>query len=249
MISAISAVDTVKPNWTVPENVTAFTTTRVGGVSEWPYDSLNLGAHVGDSRSAVSQNRASLRKVMHLPAEPVWLNQTHSTQIIKINDGIPFDTPPEADGAITSKPSAVCAVMTADCLPLFLCNASGTKVGVVHAGWRGMADGVIEQAIEAFDSRPEEVIAWAGPCISLAHFEVGEEVRVQLGGSDHAYCPSQNSGKWMASLNLLCEERLAKLGVTNYQCSKLCTYADQQRFFSHRRDGTGGRMVSIIYLR
>jgi len=242
-----SRIKTITPNWPAPANVVALSTTRTGGYSQYPFDSLNLGDHVGDNPGYVQKNRQLIVNSLNLPAEPRWLNQTHSTNIqIQTRNTNPQIC--DADGSFSAERGLVCAVMTADCMPLLLCNRAGTKVAAVHAGWKGMADGIIEHAVEVFDELPEGIIAWAGPTIGANHFEIGEEVKQQLAGSNEAYQPSINPGKWMANLYLLASERLAALGIHNYQHSDLCTYADKDRFFSYRRDIQTGRTTSLIYL-
>ena len=238
---------TINADWDAPGNVIAFSTTKNGGFSEGDYDSFNLGTHVGDQQKTVLKNRELLKSHTSLPAEPSWLEQTHSTDILELDS--PDLGIPTADGSITSSANTVCAVMTADCLPLFLSNTEGTKVGVIHAGWLGMAKGIIENAVYKMNTPIDEIIAWAGPCISQKHFEIGNEVRQQLGGSEDYYSTSENDGKCFANLYRLAGERLSKLGVHKYSYSAACTYADQDRFFSHRRDKVTGRMASIIYLK
>ena len=235
---------TIQAKWSAPRNVVAFTTTRYRGVSKPPFGSFNLGDHVGDDIAAVQSNRLSLATDCGLPAEPCWLTQTHSTKVQTINANLPGTV---ADGAVTDIAGIVCAVLTADCLPLFLSNNNGTRVAVVHAGWQGLADGIIEQGVMAMGGSVEQLHAWAGPTIGVNHFEIGNEVRAQLGGSDLAYRNSPNAGKCFANLYQLARERLQAVGVNNYTHSENCTFADADQFFSHRRDQTTGRMASIIY--
>ena len=247
----------IAPGWSAPDSVVAFTTTRRGGFSSAHFGSLNLAEHVGDEAVLVRKNRDLLVSQTNLPGQPLWLNQTHSTRILDLQHQLPL-TPQElqheqpqlaqdADGAVTSLRGLVCCVMTADCMPLFVCTRLGTKVGVIHAGWRGMADGIIEQAVAQLDESPEQIMAWAGPTISGSNFEIGNEVREQLGGSDRSYSESPNQGKCFADLYRLAGERLKLLGIHSYGYEEICTYADKLRFFSHRRDQSTGRMASIIY--
>jgi len=240
-------VDT--PNWSVPNHIKAITTSRLGGVSLEPYASLNLGEHTQDDAEHVKQNRARISAALNLPNEPIWLKQIHSTLLLDL-DAVDISSVDilTGDGSITTKSGCVCAVLTADCMPLFLTNRAGNQVAVVHAGWRGMADGIIEVGVLAFNDKPEEIIAWAGPCIGAEHFEVGPEVRTALDGSDKAYKESSNQGKYLADLYQLAGERLAALGVSNYGHSSACTYDDKERFFSYRRDGECGRMASLIWI-
>ena len=233
--------------WEAPKNIVAFTTTRANGQSKPPFDSLNLGDHVGDDNAHVQQNRASLISDYGLPGEPRWLSQTHSTIVRHLDEGADCVDP--ADGAISNIAGVVCVVLTADCLPLFLCNDAGTKVGVIHAGWQGLANGIVEQGVLAMGEAGDQLHAWAGPTISNKHFEIGNQVREQLGGSSLAYRDSANTGKCFADLYQLVRERLQAVGVKKYTHSQHCTFADSKQFFSHRRGRTTGRMASIIYIK
>jgi YfiH family protein len=235
----------VEADWLAPSNVVAFTTTRHGGFSQPPFDSFNLAQHVDDQPSVVARNRQVLVSQFDLPSEPVWLEQVHSTKVLEIDSGLARLQP--ADGLITASPKVVCAVMTADCMPLFLSDRAGSKVAVVHAGWRGMADGIIEKAVGLFNQPPEQIIAWAGPTIGPKHFEIGPEVKEQLMGPEEAYVASSNNGKLLADLYLLAGQRLAGLGVHNYTHCAYCSYTDEQLFYSYRRSKAAGRMASIIY--
>ena len=240
------SLNIIKADWPAPSNVVAFTTTRQGGFSQAPFDSFNLAQHVDDLTSVVARNRQLLVSQFNLPSEPVWLDQVHSTKVLEIGSSATALQP--ADGLITASPKVVCAVMTADCMPLFLSDQAGTKVAVVHAGWRGMADGIIEQAVGLFNQPPEQILAWAGPTIGPKYFEIGPEVKEQLMGPKEAYTASSNKGKLLADLYLLAGQRLAGLGVLNYTHAAYCSYADQQLFYSYRRSKVTGRMASIIYL-
>lgn len=260
--------DIVIPNWPAPPNIKAFSTTRLGGVSQPPYKGLNLGAHVGDISSVVSANRTRLELELGLPKQPIWLDQTHSVNVVDLANGsfsasadgslpangslsaegsLSADGPIKADGSFTSAKGQVCAVMTADCLPLLLTDRAGSFVAAVHAGWRGMADGIIERALAAIACNTSHVLAWAGPCIGAAHFEVGLEVKEQLGGPSSAYSPHPNSAKVYADLVALAKQRLLDKGVKEFYSANLCTYSDPQRFFSYRRDGMTGRMATLIW--
>lgn len=200
-----------------------------------------------DHKESVRENRRRLSKALTLPGEPHWLNQIHSTLVHEVDSSEPA-SPLSCDGSSTSLSGVVCAVLTADCLPLFLSDRKGSRVAIVHAGWRGMADGIVDAGVLAFNTEPDDIIAWAGPCISGQHFEIGDEVRTALGGSDKAYRESPNSGKWLADLYQLAGERLAALGVSDYGHSSACTFRDHERFYSYRRDGECGRMASLIWL-
>ena len=240
-----------KANWIAPEQVRAFTTTIHGGVSSGVYASMNLGDHVNDDLTLVRQNRQIIKEYLRLPNEPVWLNQVHSVEVVSADSSLQSPKKKVADGSYTSKPGVVCAVLTADCLPLFLSTTDGDRVAVVHAGWRGLADGIIEQGVDALDCASDKVVAWAGPCIGPDSFEIGDEVRQALGGSDRAYKASinttQSNPKWLANLYQLAAERLCNIGVKNYTHSKVCTYKDRD-YFSYRRTGQCGRMASFIWI-
>ena len=247
MLSNLPCTSFIEAEWAAPPQVNALVTTRAGGTSRPPFDYFNMGLHVGDDKENVINNRKKLVADANLPNEPVWLNQTHSNKLVRLDDQ-PLSSIQQSDGAITEYPGVVCAVMTADCLPLFLCDNSGEQVAVVHVGWRGMAAGIIEKTIANFNQGPEKILAWAGPCINVDHFEVGVDVRDQLGGSDEAYKLSDNSGKYYANLYMLTEQRLLKAGVKNYQHSNYCTFRDKSLFYSYRRQNQTGRMASLIWI-
>ncbi len=236
------------PDWSAPANVRACVTTRAGGVSRPPYASLNLAAHVGDDPQAVVANRARLRAELALPGEPAWLTQVHGVTVVDAAQ--PADQP-QADGAFATAPGAVCAVLTADCLPVLLCDRAGTRVAVLHAGWRGLAGGVIEAGISALGVAGGELLAWLGPAIGPEAFEVGDEVRAAFVTRDPAaalaFRPHGN-GRLLADIYLLARQRLAGLGVTAVSGGGLCTVADRDRFYSYRRDSATGRMASLVWL-
>jgi len=234
------------PDWPAPAKVMALQTTRAGGVSSPPYDSLNLGAHVGDSPLAVERNRILLNSL--LPSEPVWLNQVHGTVVASADRA---GCLPQADACIARHSAAVCVVMTADCLPILLCDTQGSVVGAAHAGWRGMVAGVIEATVQAMEAAPEDIIAWLGPAISQDEFEVGDEVRAAFLAiqpqAAPAFIPGRN-GKWFADLYALASLRLNALGVTRIYGGESCTCRERDRYFSYRRDGVTGRMGTFIWL-
>jgi YfiH family protein len=222
---------------------------RQGGVSEGPYASLNLAAHVGDDPRAVQDNRRRLCALAELPAEPVWLNQVHGTTVFEISER--SGAAGDADAAVSFTPGAVCAVMTADCLPLLLCDQAGTVVAAAHAGWRGLVSGVIEATVAAMDRPADSLMAWLGPSIGPEHFEVGPEVREQFcaAAPEAAAAFRRGAGdRWLADLSLLARQRLRVLGVRRVSGGAYCTMADSERFFSFRRDGVTGRMASLIWL-
>ncbi|CAH1533011.1 polyphenol oxidase YfiH [Vibrio owensii] len=238
---------TIIPNWPAPKNVKAFASTRVGGFSTAPYQGLNLGAHVGDDLSIVEKNRDWLAQQAKMPSAPIWLNQTHSTVVAQAS--APTKQVLNADGVFTSSSQVVCSAMTADCLPVLLTNTQGTQVAAVHAGWRGLANGIVENALELFSG---EVMAWLGPAIGPQAFEVGEDVLqafVDFDSQAHqAFTPRDIEGKWLADMSKLATQRLNKLGVTQVFDSGLCTLQDKNDFYSYRRDGVTGRQATFIWI-
>ncbi len=239
------------PEWPAPANVRALSTTRSGGISTGPYASLNLGLHVADDPAAVRANRSRLRRSADLPAEPVWLEQQHGIRVLDLDDQGSRDRSREADAAIASDTGRVCAILTADCLPVLLTDRAGTRVGAVHAGWRGLAAGIIEQTVAAMAMPGSGLLAWLGPCIGAGHFEIGPEVRDALLAEDPGASDCIRPGRddrWHADLQALARRRLIALGVSSVTAAAACTYSDSQRFFSHRRDAPCGRMATLIWL-
>ncbi|MDO9054827.1 MAG: peptidoglycan editing factor PgeF [Gallionella sp.] len=232
------------PEWPAPENVRALQTTRQGGVSVAPYPSLNLGSHVGDAPLSVARNRMLLNSL--LPSEPVWLEQVHGTVVA---DADRAGCRTVADACIARR--GVCVVMTADCLPVLLCDRQGSVVGAAHAGWRGLAAGVIEATVQAMGVLPQNLMAWLGPAIGPQAFEVGEEVRAAFVETDPeaavAFMPGR-SGKYLADIYRLARLRLNALGITQIYGGEYCTYGEPDRFFSYRRDGITGRQATFIWL-
>lgn len=234
------------PKWPAPPGVYALSTTRQGGVSRAPWQGFNLGTHVGDEPTAVAENRAQLRRV--LPAEPLWLTQIHGTRCV---DAAISEAGVEADASFTRQRGVVCAVLTADCLPVLLCDDAASAVGIAHAGWRGLAAGVIEATVAAMDAPGEHLMAWLGPAIGSQAFEVGGEVRERFMADDplaaSAFVPGIN-GKWLCDIYQLARQRLQALGIHRIAGADYCTAAGTSRFFSYRRDGVTGRMASLIWL-
>jgi polyphenol oxidase len=240
-------MDFIAPDWPAPPCVAAASTTRRGGVSAAPFDSLNLGDHVGDDPAAVAANREALARALSLPATPVWLRQVHNTTVV---DAARSGPGAEADAAVAFGPGAVCAVMTADCLPVLFCHERGDRVGVAHAGWRGLSAGVLETTVDALGGG-EGLMAWLGPAIGPAAFQVGEEVRGAFVEQDPeatvAFRP--DGDRWLADLYTLARRRLAACGVTAVYGGGFCTFSDSARFFSYRRDVRTGRMASLVWIR
>jgi YfiH family protein len=238
----------IEPDWPVPSHIRAITTTRQGGVSLPPFDGLNLADHVGDDPKSVSRNRRLLRESLGLPTEPLWLTQVHGCNVLEAGD---YSEGVEADGAFAHTQGQVCAVLTADCLPLLLCDREGGQVAAVHAGWRGLAAGVIEAALKRFSAPAEEILAWLGPAIGPQAFEVGDEVRdafTQYAPSSADAFVANHPGHWLADIYLLARQRLMVCGVGFVGGGDCCTVTDAKRFFSYRRDGKTGRMASLIWI-
>lgn len=241
----MSAHDWLTPDWPAPANVRACVTTRSGGVSVAPFDSFNLGDHVDDDPAAVTSNRQHL--VDTLGCQPAWLRQVHGIVVAEADPA----TVIEADGNWTFTPGIACTAMTADCLPALFCDRAGTRVAAAHAGWRGLAGGVLEATVKALDVAPQELLVWLGPAIGPTAFEVGGEVREafvqQHAEATAAFVPSVNAGKFMADIYQLARIRLAAISVTAVSGGGLCTYNDP-RFYSYRRSARTGRFASLIWL-
>lgn len=238
----------IRPDWSAPSNINALTTLRTGGVSRGAYASFNLGDHVGDDPAAVARNRAHLRDRLKLPTEPLWLNQVHGTNVVDAATAVRGVT---ADGAYTDRPGVVISVLTADCLPIFLCDRKGTRIALLHAGWRGLAAGVIEAGVAKLQVPGAELLAWFGPGIGAEAYEVGDDVREAFTAHDPDAAAAfrvQGSGKWLADMYALARRRLAALGVTAVSGGGHCTFRERDKFFSYRRDGACGRMAALAWL-
>ncbi|MBV2264077.1 MAG: peptidoglycan editing factor PgeF [Thauera sp.] len=235
------------PRWSLPPGVRAVVSTREGGASLPPWASFNLGSHVGDDARAVAANRARLCAA--IGAQPAWLEQVHGCAVADADGAIGV---PEADAAVARIPGRACAVMTADCLPVLFCDDAAGVVAAAHAGWRGLAAGVLERTVERMGVAPGRMRAWLGPAIGPAAFEVGDEVRAAFVGADPgaaaAFVAGVVPGKWMADLFLLARRRLEAAGVVRIDGGGVCTVADATNFYSYRRDGTTGRFASLIWL-
>ena len=246
------ALELIVPDWPAPATVRACSSTRLGGVSRQAWQGLNLGLHVDDDADAVEQNRYLLKSAAKLPAEPLWLNQVHAAAVAEFSPEISL---PDADASITVLPEQVCAVLTADCLPVLLCNTLGTKVAAVHAGWRGLKSGVLQQTLKYFAG--DDVLAWLGPAISAASYEVDDFVRDQFVVSCKSveqkninFSPAFEAsrlGHWYFSLYKTARIILANNGVAGIYGGEFCTFKDS-RFYSYRRDGMTGRQASLIWL-
>lgn len=252
------ANDWITPDWPAPANVRAVSTTRTDGVSRGPYASFNLGTHVGDDPRAVAENRLFLRSELNLSHEPRWLMQVHGSRVITLEDGIGAQVAANpwkhatGDAAVARTPESVCAIMTADCLPALFCDRAGKTVVAAHAGWRGLAAGVLENTIAAMRIPPREILAWLGPAIGQEAYVVGEEVRQTFLASqgqeaDQAFEPA-GTGQWHCDLYQLASQQLRRTGVTHIYGGGFCTWSERERFFSYRRDGECGRMATLIWL-
>ena len=242
-----SQLELLTPNWPAPISVRAYSTTRSGGRSQAPWDGLNLGNHVGDDPLTVKANRQQLSSWLNLPNPPLWLNQVHGTDVVPAAQAV---AGMDGDGSYTDQAGLVCAVMTADCLPILLCDQTGSTVAALHAGWRGLLNGVLENGVSAMHRPPEQLLAWIGPAIGPAHFEVGEEVHRAFTDADITAADAfvRHGERWLADLPSLARLRLRSAGVTAIFGGDVCTYSEQQRFFSFRRDGCTGRQASLIWL-
>ncbi len=240
----------VKPNWSAPENVVCFSTTRRGGASQGKFASLNLGAHVADNAQHVKTNREILVRELQLPSEPIWLEQQHGKQIIKLMSTRTNNI--QADAAYATGPGGVCAVLTADCLPVLFCDREGGSVAAAHAGWRGLLNGVLESTLKAFPVEVDKVVCWLGPAIGPSKFEVGGELKQAFVNKDlrheAAFQPSQ-ADKYLANIYQLAKNILTTNGVDAIFGGGYCTYTEKERFFSYRRDGATGRMATVIWLK
>jgi YfiH family protein len=241
----------VQADWPAPARVRAGATTRLGGVSVGAFASLNLGDHVNDDPSAVRRNRELLRSELALPGEPVWLQQVHGAAAVEATVA---GNRVAADASWTSTPGVVCAVLTADCLPVLFCNRAGTRVAAAHAGWRGLVAGVLESTLAwlaADGAPPDSLLAWLGPGIGPAGYEVGADVRDAFLRADPAAEVAfrhNRPGHWLLDLYAVARLRLRRAGVTAISGGDYCTLAERERFFSHRRDGITGRQATLIWL-
>ena len=245
----LADADLLFPNWPTPPRVRALFTTRHGGVSIGPYASLNLGLHVGDDAVAVAENRR--RVSQRLPAQPCWLNQVHGTNVARINAATDYRNLAPADAAVTDASGIPCAVMVADCLPVLFCDHAASFVGAAHAGWRGLAEGVLERTVAALPVAPRQVMAWLGPAIGPAAFEVGEEVVEHFLRHDPAAAGAfvpHRPGKHLADIFELARQRLHAAGIVDIFGGGECTVSNPERYFSYRRDRHCGRMAAMIWL-
>jgi purine-nucleoside/S-methyl-5'-thioadenosine phosphorylase / adenosine deaminase len=246
-------LELITPNWPAPDNIHAYSSTRISGESQGIYAGLNLAQHVGDDPQTVEQNRRQLLAALHLSNEPFWLNQVHQATVLNTStqkNSLEGSVAPNADASFSLQANCVCAVMTADCLPVLICNSQGNKVSAVHAGWRGLAEGVIENTVAALNERPGRLMAWLGPAIGPQAFEVGEEVRhafVEKFAQAEAAFIQNRPGHYLADIYQLARLVLSSAGVKAIYGGEYCTFNDANHFYSYRRDGTTGRQVSLIW--
>ncbi len=247
----------IEASWPAPEGIRALTTTRIGGVSVGDYASMNLATHVGDDPAAVAANRQKLMDELALPSAPVWMNQVHGTDVADEAVLCRADAV-TADAAYSDQADRVLAVMTADCLPVALVSHDGSEFALVHAGWRGLAGGVLERTVERFQAPTDQIMAWLGPAIGPEHFEVGTEVRdafVEAFAGDavafRALSGPNEDEKFLANLYTLARARLRRMGLTRFYGGDRCTYAQADLFYSHRRasqhGAATGRMATLIW--
>jgi len=244
----------ILPDWPAPQGIKAYSTTRIGGCSKKPFDSFNLAKHVDDNNNEVLFNREKLKTDLHLPNSPIWLEQIHSCNLVDLDslEQISIQKPRilTADGSFTSNPNRICTVMTADCLPILLCNKKGTWVASIHAGWRGLADGIVQKAINAYAGTSQELIAWMGPAIGQDQFEVGFDVKQKFEISVkevESFFIEKNDNKFLCDLYGICRNILQQYKIQTYG-GQWCTYSQESQFFSYRRDGATGRMASLIWI-
>jgi len=238
----------LQPNWPAPKNIKAYITTRENGYSQAPFNAFNIADYVGDDLDTVNKNIKTLIGELELPESPLWLNQVHGTTVTRIEDCTEI---PDADAAYTSLNDKVCAVRTADCLPILLCNRDGTEVAAVHAGWKGLLAGVIDSTISALSSAPDDLLAWMGPALGPKHFEVNEAMRADFINQhpDNVTAFIYRDGRWMMDFYLVATMNLQRFGITQIYGGEHCTFTEEAQFFSYRRDqGVTGRMASLIWI-
>ncbi len=237
----------ITPTWTAPDTIGALSTTRENGVSKAPFNSFNVGFHVGDDEQAVQANRTALTR--QLPNPAVWLNQVHSADVVVVDERVDIHSVSSADALYTRLKQQPLAIMTADCLPVLLCSTSGDEVAAVHGGWRGLAKGILANTLSKFKAEPADIIAWFGPAIGALQFEVGQDVKDCFCDQNqiHQHAFTAQGEKYLADIYLLAKLQLSQLGVVSIYGAEYCTYSQPSLFFSYRRDGQTGRMASLIW--
>jgi polyphenol oxidase len=247
MASKLNSQAWIAAKWGAPDRVKAGVTTRAGGNSLPPYDALNLATHVGDDPATVTRNRSYVSGLLQLPSEPIWLNQIHGNRIV-CAEKLENNT---ADGTYTDQTGLVCTVMTADCVPVLLCNATASRVAAVHVGWKGFCADILENALELYFNEWADMFVWIGPHIHQRHYEVGNDVRDDCLAKNHelagAFLPNSR-GRWQADLETMLCQQLQAYGISRITSANLCTYGEPDLFYSYRRDGQTGRMASMIWI-
>lgn len=242
---------TIDVDWPAPAHVKVISTTRVGGYSHAPYSSFNLADHCGDNLADVGKNREKLREYFNLPSEPVWLNQVHGNRVLSLNDNLSA-VDVNADASWTGRKDTVCAVLTADCLPVYMCDRKGSVVAIAHAGWKGLLNGVISETVKILNVDANQLLVWLGPAIGPQAFKVGSDVFDLFTSKNSDYAPSFESiekNRWHCDLYQLARTELSQLGVERVYGGNLCTYTDAKKFYSYRRDGSQtGRQAHLIWL-
>jgi YfiH family protein len=237
----------ITPNWPVPKNIQCVTTTRSGGCSPQKYYSLNLGGHIKDDPKHVEENRNLIKKDLQLPSDPMWLDQVHGSSVLSLDENPSNNT---ADAAYTNKAGVVCAVLTADCLPVTFCDRAGVHIAIAHAGWRGLVNGVLENTLQSIPVANEKIMCWLGPAIGPKKFEVGEEVVEQFVTIDEMHKNAffeQINKKYLADIYQLARNVLTKHNVQDVYSNDHCTFRERKKFYSYRRDGETGRMATLIW--
>jgi len=243
----MALIELLRPDWPAPKGVHAASTLRMGGISQAPFAALNLGSHVGDDLHAVQENRLRLQQQLQLPQPPQWLNQIHTTEIIKAPERV-IRAAPDADAIWSDSANRVCAVLTADCLPLLYCSTDGRYIAAAHAGWRGLATGIVERTLETLSVKADQVMVWLGPAIGAQAFQVGSEVVevfVQQNAEDEMAFRADGD-RWLMDIYQLAKNRLRRAGVQQIYGGEHCTFSDE-RFFSYRRENQTGRMATLIW--
>lgn len=236
------------PDWPAPKNIRAYTSTRQNGFSKAPFDSFNLGTYVNDNLDCVNKNVVALVNDLQLPELPLWLHQVHGNRAVRIEEQT---TAPDADTSFTQQKNKVCAVLTADCLPVLVCNREGTEVAAIHAGWKGLLVNAVDAAIKAMYSSPDDLIAWMGPGLGPNNFEMGDDVYADFLNAHPNYAQgfTRHSDRWLFNCYTIGKMQLQRAGVNSIYGGGLCTFDDKDHFYSYRRDkGTTGRMASLIYI-
>lgn len=236
--------DWIRADWPAPRGIRALCTTRVGGCSEGPWATMNLGGNCGDDPERVSRNRAILEQ--DLPGKPLWLKQVHGVDVID-HRVVAEDSESEADAQVAFEAGQICSVLTADCLPVLFCSRNGDRVAAAHAGWRGLANGVLQATVNALECDPGDLLAWLGPGIGPAAYEVGQDVLDAFSG-DFPNGFKQSGDHWLMDMYTLARLKLAAAGVIRVYGGNWCTFGQEELFFSYRRDGITGRMASLVWI-